>query len=139
MRAVRVHKRRARYTLGGCGAELAGLEVDSQANTSYPRGLAALLDAGPHRYAVIDVGTNSVKFHVGERDAAGRWRAIVGRAELTRLGGHLEQTGTVSPEPLERTVAAIAGMVEEAGRHQVRATAAVGTAGLRIASRGTRG
>ena len=44
--------------------------------------------------------TNSVKFHVGERDAAGRWRAIVGRAELT---------------------------------------AAVGTAGLRIASRGTRG
>ena len=33
--------------------------------------------------AVIDVGTNSVKFHIGERDAAGRWRAIVDRAELT--------------------------------------------------------
>ena len=30
-------------------------------------------------------------------------------------------------------MAAIAGMVEEAGRLQVRATAAVGTAGLRIA------
>ena len=50
------------------------------------------------------------------------------RAELTRLGEHLEQTGTISTEPLERTVAAIAGMVEEAGRHQVRATAAVGSA-----------
>jgi exopolyphosphatase/guanosine-5'-triphosphate,3'-diphosphate pyrophosphatase len=162
VRAVRVHKRRARYTLGGCGAELADLEVDGQAtrtlaiesedrsaviaavrgagldghaNTSYPRGLAALLGAAPHRYAVIDVGTNSVKFHIGERDAAGRWRAIVDRAELTRLGEHLEQTGTISPEPLERTVAAIAGMVEEARRHQVRATAAVGTAGLRIASK----
>jgi exopolyphosphatase / guanosine-5'-triphosphate,3'-diphosphate pyrophosphatase len=161
VRAVRVHKRRARYILGGCSAELADLEVDGQAtrtlaiesedrsaviaavrgvgldahaNTSYSRGLAALLDAGPHRYAVIDVGTNSVKFHIGERDAAGRWRAIVDRAELTRLGEHLEQTGTISPEPLERTVAAIAGMVEEARRHQVRATAAVGTAGLRIAS-----
>jgi exopolyphosphatase/guanosine-5'-triphosphate,3'-diphosphate pyrophosphatase len=30
-------------------------------------------------------------------------------------------------------VAAIAGMTEEARRHQMRATAAVGTAGLRIA------
>ncbi len=37
---------------------------------------------------------------------------------------------------LERTVAAIAGMVDEAKRHGVRAIAAVGTAGLRIASNG---
>ena len=39
----------------------------------------------------------------------------------------------ISTEPLERTLAAIAGMVEEARRHGVRATAAAGTAGLRIA------
>ena len=37
---------------------------------------------------------------------------------------------------LERTVTAIAGMVDEAKRHGVRAIAAVGTAGLRIASNG---
>jgi exopolyphosphatase/guanosine-5'-triphosphate,3'-diphosphate pyrophosphatase len=82
---------------------------------------------------VIDVGTNSVKFHVGERDASGSWRPIVDRAEVTRLGENLQHTGAISAEPLERTVAAIAGMVEEARRHQVRTTAAVGTAGLRIA------
>jgi exopolyphosphatase/guanosine-5'-triphosphate,3'-diphosphate pyrophosphatase len=124
VRAARVHKRRVRYTVGGCSAELADLEVDGQAtrtvaiesedrsaviaavrgvgldghaNTSYPRGLAALLDAGPLRYAVIDVGTNSVKFHIGERDAAGSWQAIVDRAELTRIGENLEHTGTISP------------------------------------------
>jgi exopolyphosphatase/guanosine-5'-triphosphate,3'-diphosphate pyrophosphatase len=39
----------------------------------------------------------------------------------------------IAVEPLARTAAAIAAMVEEARRHQVRATAAVGTAGLRIA------
>ena len=96
------------------------------------RGLAALATRAS-RYAVIDVGTNSVKFHVGERDADGRWRTIVDRAEITRLGEGLGDHGAISAEPLERTVAAIAGMVEEARRHQVQATAAVGTAGLRIA------
>lgn len=77
-RAVRVHKRRVRYRLGGCMAELTDLEVDGQpvrtiaiesedpaavlaavrqvgmdgqGNTSYPRGLAALVDAAPARYA----------------------------------------------------------------------------------------
>jgi exopolyphosphatase/guanosine-5'-triphosphate,3'-diphosphate pyrophosphatase len=160
VRVVRVHKRRVRSTLGGCMAELTDVEadgratrsiavesedasaviaavrslgLDGQVNTSYPRGLAALVDDGPRRHAVIDVGTNSVKFHIGERDAAGRWRAIVDRAELTRLGEGLGDHGAIAAEPLERTVAAIARMVEEARRHQVRATAAVGTAGLRIA------
>jgi exopolyphosphatase/guanosine-5'-triphosphate,3'-diphosphate pyrophosphatase len=161
VRVVRVHKRRTRFTLGGCMAELAdveangrgvrtiavesedpsaviaavsGLGLHGRVNTSYPRGLAALVDDGPRRHAVIDVGTNSVKFHIGERDAAGGWRAVVDRAEMTRLGEGLEGHGVIAAEPLERTVAAIAAMVDEAARHQVRATATVGTAGLRIAS-----
>ena len=160
VRPVRVHKRRVRYTLGGCMAELSDVEaeghgtrtvavesedaaaviaavrslgLDGEVNTSYPLGLAALVDAGPRRYAVIDVGTNSIKFHIAERDATGRWHTIVDRAEMTRLGEKLQERGTISNEPLERTLAAIAGMVEEARRHGVRATAAAGTAGLRIA------
>jgi exopolyphosphatase / guanosine-5'-triphosphate,3'-diphosphate pyrophosphatase len=160
VRAVTVHKRRVRYTLDGCRAELAEVEVDGQGtrtiavesedasavlaavrgvgldtyvNTSYPRWLAALIDAGPARFAVIDVGTNSVKFHIGQRDPYGQWRAIVDRAELTRLGEGLDVHNSISAEPLERTVAAIAGMVEEARRHRVREIAVVGTAGLRIA------
>jgi len=50
---------------------------------------------------VIDVGTNSVKFHVGERHPDGNWRAIADRAEVTRLGENLEHAGAISAEPLD--------------------------------------
>jgi exopolyphosphatase/guanosine-5'-triphosphate,3'-diphosphate pyrophosphatase len=160
VRAVRVHKRRRRYRLGGCMAEVAELEVEGrpgrtiavesqdplavmaavrevglggQGNISYPRGLGALVEAAPTRYAVIDVGTNSVKFHVGERGPDERWHTVVDRAELTRLGEGLEGQGVVAAQPLARTVAAVAAMAQEARGHQVWATAAVGTAGLRMA------
>jgi len=160
MRAVKVHKRRVRYMVGGCTAEVSDVVADGRptrtiaiesedaaaviaavrsvglggyVNTSYPKGLRALIDGAPARYAVIDVGTNSVKFHVGERDAGGRWRAVVDRADLTRLGEGLEAHGEIAPEALERTAAAIAGMVDEAKALGALAIAAVGTAGLRIA------
>jgi len=89
------------------------------------------------RYAVIDAGTNSIKFHIGERDAGGHWRAVVDRAEMTRLGEGLVQDGAIVDAALERTIAAIAGMVDEAKQHGVRTIAAVGTAGLRIAVNGS--
>jgi exopolyphosphatase/guanosine-5'-triphosphate,3'-diphosphate pyrophosphatase len=163
MRAVRVHKRRARYKVGGCMAELSDVVSDGRAmrtvaiesteqaavvaavrkmglsdyvNTSYPRGLAALIDGARARYAAIDVGTNSVKFHLGERDDPGAWRTVIDRAEMTRLGEGLGERGTISAEALERTAAAIAGMVDEAKRNGAVAIAAVGTAGLRIATNG---
>jgi exopolyphosphatase / guanosine-5'-triphosphate,3'-diphosphate pyrophosphatase len=163
VRAVRVHKRRVRYTVGGCMAELSevraddkstrtlavesedavavvaavrGLGLGGYANTSYPRGLVALVDGMPERYAVIDAGTNSIKFHVGERGADGRWRAIVDRAEVTRLGEGLVPGGTILETACERAAAAIADMADEARRHGVRAIAGVGTAGLRMAANG---
>ena len=163
IRKVDVHKRRTRYTVGGCTAELSDVmangkptrtlaveSTDAQAviravrelglggytNTSYPKGLAALIDDEPERYAVIDAGTNSIKFHIGERDRSGHWRTLVDRAELTRLGEELAQQGKIIDAALERAVIAIAGMADEAKRHGVRAIAAVGTAGLRIASNG---
>ena len=111
------------------------LGLSGYANTNYLRGLAALLDHEPERYAVIDVGTNSVKFHVASRDREGRWTTtILDRAELTRLGEGLAETGKIGDGPLKRTAEAIAGMAAEAKHHGVRAIAAVGTAGLRIAA-----
>ena len=88
------------------------------------------------RFAVIDAGTNSIKFHIGEREPAGTWRTLADRAEVTRMGEGFGQERVISPAALDRTVAAIQGMVEEAQQHDVQAIAAVGTAGLRIASNG---
>jgi exopolyphosphatase / guanosine-5'-triphosphate,3'-diphosphate pyrophosphatase len=85
------------------------------------------------RYAVIDIGTNSVKFNISERGDDGAWRTIVDRADITRLGEGLEKTGEISPDAMERTVSAIAAMVEEARKNNVAAIAAVGTMGMRTA------
>jgi exopolyphosphatase/guanosine-5'-triphosphate,3'-diphosphate pyrophosphatase len=84
-------------------------------------------------YAVIDVGTNSVKFHVAERLADGSWRTLVDRAEVTRLGEGIAETGDIAPEAIARTVEAIAGMADEAKAHGGSALVAVGTMGMRSA------
>jgi exopolyphosphatase/guanosine-5'-triphosphate,3'-diphosphate pyrophosphatase len=159
--AVEVHKRRERHTIDGCMAELTDVRTDrgstrtiavesddparvravvrelglaSRRNVNVPRGLKALLGFGARRYAVIDTGTNSVKFIIGERAADDSWRTIVDRAEVTRLGEGLDESGRLGDEPMERTIEAIAAMAEEARRNGVEAIAAVGTAGLRLAS-----
>jgi exopolyphosphatase/guanosine-5'-triphosphate,3'-diphosphate pyrophosphatase len=86
------------------------------------------------RYAVIDVGTNSVKFHVGEKHADGSWTTLVDRSDVTRLGEGLDAGGgAFTPDAMQRTVAAIADMAAEARREGVAAVAAVGTMGVRTA------
>jgi exopolyphosphatase/guanosine-5'-triphosphate,3'-diphosphate pyrophosphatase len=158
--ALEIHKKRSRYTIDGCRAELTDvrtdrastrtlaveseepdrviatvreLGLDSRPNLSYPRALKELVGFGGGRYAVIDVGTSSVKFHIGERGADGRWRTIVDRSEVTRLGQGLDESGRLDPEAIERTAEAIAGMIEEAAQNGVVSIVAAGTAGLRIA------
>jgi len=157
-RRVDVHKVRHRYDLGGCAAELTDIRAGSdstrtiavesedparvvgavgslglslQPNTCMARGLKALVG---RRFAVIDVGTNSVKFYVADRRDDGTWSTVVERSEVTRLGEGLDKTGRLGREPVERTVAAVADMVDEARRLDVDDVAAAGTAGLRIAT-----
>ena len=84
-------------------------------------------------YAVIDVGTNSVKFHIGERCAKGSWITLVDRAEVTRLGEGIAETGDIAPAAIARTVEAIAGMADEAQARGASALVAVGTMGMRSA------
>ena len=88
------------------------------------------------RQAVIDVGTNSVKFHIGERGADGTWTTVIDRAEVTRLGEGIATTGAIAPAAIERTAAAIAAMTVQAGQLGVGldGVSAVGTMGLRTAS-----
>jgi exopolyphosphatase/guanosine-5'-triphosphate,3'-diphosphate pyrophosphatase len=113
-------------------AVVRGLGLDPARNVSVPRGLKALLELRPPRDAVVDIGTNSVKFHVAE--LSGSWRTVVDRAEVTRLGEGVEETGRLGEAAIERTLEAVAGMVAEAKRNDAAAIAAVGTAALRKAT-----
>jgi exopolyphosphatase / guanosine-5'-triphosphate,3'-diphosphate pyrophosphatase len=158
--AIDVRKRRERYTIGGCMAERTEMRIATGATrtiavesedpqrvsavvrelglsgwrvTCVARGLKALAGFRGRRLAVIDVGTNSVKFHVAEQDADGSFRRVHDRAEVTRLGEALERTGRLGAAPIERTADAIADMAADASRHGAEAIAAVGTAGLRSA------
>jgi exopolyphosphatase / guanosine-5'-triphosphate,3'-diphosphate pyrophosphatase len=158
--AVAVHKRRVHYKVSGCMAELSDVAVGARSartiaveaedpelvattvrelgladrpNVCLARGLKTLLGLDPVRFAVIDVGTNSVKLHVGERRAGNRWQTVVDRAEVTRLGEGLGETGVLQPEPLRRTADAVVGMVEESRREGAAEIAAVATAGMRQA------
>jgi exopolyphosphatase/guanosine-5'-triphosphate,3'-diphosphate pyrophosphatase len=159
VRAARVHKRRARSLVDDCMVEYTTIVADGsptdtvavespdpalvsitvrklglegRENTCVARGLKDLLGGG-RRYAVIDVGTNSVKFHVGERLPDGGETPLVDRADVTRLGEGLAEAGRLTAPAMERTIDAIAAMVEQAHSQGVAAIAAVGTAGLRQA------
>jgi len=158
--SVGVHKTRRRFTGEGCLVELTTIRVEDEVvdtiavesedpkavvamvtrlgfpllpNVNVPRGLKRLVRL-PGRYAVLDVGTNSVKLHLAERTEEGEWRTLVDRSEITRLGEGLDGTGELQPEPMRRTSDAIAGMVEESRRDGPVEIEAVGTAGLRLAS-----
>ena len=93
-----------------------------------------MLGLDPVRFAVIDLGTNSVKLHVGERRTGGAWRTVVDRAVVTRLGEGLQEGGALQTEPLRRTADAIVEMVGESRREGAAEIAAVATAGMRLAS-----
>ena len=158
--AVPVSKHRVHYLLDGCMAELTDVRSEarttrtiavenedpavvrstvealglwSRPNVSFPRGLSLLLGFGVRRHAVIDVGTNSVKFVLGERSADGSWAQFVDRSEVTRLGQGLAASDRLDPEAIWRTTDAIAEMVDEARSHGVDQVVAAGTAWMRAA------
>ena len=160
LRGVCVHKQRAHYLVDGCMVELTELSADGAAtrtiavespdptlvsatihtlrldgrrNINVARGLKALVGFGAQRYAVIDVGTNSVKFFLAERQADGEVSTVADRADITRLGEGLAASGRLTDGAIRRTVDAIAAMIDEARRSGVVAITAVGTAGLRQA------
>lgn len=108
------------------------LGLTGRRNTCVARGLKQLLGWGPPRYAVIDVGTNSVKFHLGERIAGGT-RTLTDRAVVTRLGEGLAETGGLTAPAMERTADAVTAMAAEARRDGPADIVSVGTAGLRQA------
>jgi exopolyphosphatase / guanosine-5'-triphosphate,3'-diphosphate pyrophosphatase len=161
LRSVAVHKSRVHYVVDDCMVEVTAmtaegntirtlvvespdraliratirnLGLEGRSNVNVARGLKWLVGFGPRRFAVIDIGTNSVKYHLGERTPDGAFHAVTDRSEVTRLGEGLDASGQLSEPAIERTVAAVVQMVDDARRDGALDIAAVGTAGLRIAA-----
>ena len=160
LRVVEAHKSRRRSVLDDCMVELTEISVDGRSvltvavespdqelvtstvrrlglagrrNVCVAQGLKALLGWSPTRFAVLDVGTNSVKFILGERRAGRSPHTSADTAVVTRLGEGLAQTGELTEAAMQRTVDVIAGLVDEARRTGPVDIIAVGTAGLRQA------
>ena len=86
------------------------------------------------RKAIIDIGSNSIKFFVGELAADGTIKTVIDTNDIARLGEGLDKTGMISSEAMERNVASVAAFQKKAVEAGAEQIVAVGTMALRTAS-----
>ena len=85
------------------------------------------------RKAIIDVGTNSIKFCLAEETGNGSYSVLKDANDIARLGEGLKETGLIGPEPLERNAQSVANFAAEAKAAGADEVVAVGTMALRTA------
>ena len=84
------------------------------------------------KYAILDIGTNSIKFFLfGIED--GNAETIIDTNNISRLGEGLQKTGIISDEAMERNIKAMKEFLEIAKENEVEEVTAVGTMCLRTA------
>jgi exopolyphosphatase/guanosine-5'-triphosphate,3'-diphosphate pyrophosphatase len=86
----------------------------------------------PDRYASIDIGTNTVKLTIAERENGNSFAALVDTSETTRLGEGIH-SGRLREGAIRRTLECLEKYANLCRAHQVRQIAAVGTSALRDA------
>lgn len=84
------------------------------------------------RIAIMDLGTNSIKFFVSEVDK-GKVYTLLDTNNISRLGEGLQKTGFISSEAVERNIEVVKEFQSEAGKYGVDTLKAVGTMCLRTA------
>jgi len=83
--------------------------------------------------AIIDVGSNSIKFFLGDLAADGTLQTVIDENDIARLGEGLRETGVISPEAMQRNNEAIARFAEKARANGAGEIVCVGTMALRNA------
>ncbi len=86
------------------------------------------------RKAIIDIGSNSIKFFVGELGEDGTINTVLDTNDIVRLGEDLNKTGMICPAAMERNVASVASFCAKAKELGADQIVAVGTMALRTAS-----
>lgn len=85
-------------------------------------------------YAVIDVGTNTIRLLVAEAEGPVTFRPLCQKQVITRLGERLQQTAELSPAAMERTIHALKRFAEVAKDCGAEEVIAVATSAAREAS-----
>jgi exopolyphosphatase / guanosine-5'-triphosphate,3'-diphosphate pyrophosphatase len=88
------------------------------------------------RLAAIDVGTNTIRLTVAEVETDGTYRILDEEREMVRLGEHLDRTGRLSEEAMERAFTAIGKMKAIADGFEVTEIRAIATSAVREAANG---
>ncbi len=84
------------------------------------------------KIGAIDIGTNSVRLLIAEKNA--EWRDLRRELEITRLGEDVNRTHSIKPEAMERTLAALAKYKELLERYAVEKVRVVATSAMRDAA-----
>ena len=86
--------------------------------------------------AVIDIGTNTTRLLVAERDGDGDLVELERRTIITRLGQGVDATGRLADEAMDRVAEAIASYREIIDRVGAERVVAVATSAMRDAENG---
>ena len=87
-------------------------------------------------FAVIDVGSNAMKFQIAVVDQPKRYRVIEQDRQAVRLGHNVFQTGRLDSATVEAALKVLVDFKLVADQYQVKAIQAVGTSALREACDG---
>jgi len=87
------------------------------------------------RYAVIDVGTNTVRLLVAE-GVNGRVEFVHSGKQMVRLGRELAHGGAIGPKKIQEVARVVAGFAEDATLHGARELRAIATSAAREAQNG---
>lgn len=86
--------------------------------------------------AIIDIGTNSVRLLMAEKDEKGEWKTLRKELRSTRLGEGMTDKATIGQEAKERTLSAVEEFTAMAKLEGAEDIFAYGTSIMRDASNG---
>lgn len=89
-----------------------------------------------HRFAAIDIGTNSMRLIIAEALRDGNYRILDEEKEATRLGARLSSTGKLDPDAVRQSIDALRRMKQIAAGYQVREMRVIATCAVREATDG---